>query len=647
MCRPKLLALIMCVFWLTMFAGCVPEPQRSPLEIYRSSGDAAMQTQQYPQAIEQYKKAFQAGGENLTTKDTCRLCEAYLRNGQLDEARKECSRALSVGASWAPCRSSNDAPNTWNISWQLGLKEEVLRSIRERVSRYPKESAPVFYLAYFCEKAGRYDEAIAAVKKFVELGGKIITAKGGGYVLEKADAETFMILGKSFAGKGDHAKAIAAYKNCIEHDPTVFKIAWDAYLHWADILIYQGHYKAAINLLKDGTARDHPVVLHRLAGVYLRTGQFDEAIKALTQAIDRTSYVGAGFEDRKEDDFFVIIKLFEGPAKKADLRVGDKIIKVDGASVEGWSYEIFSQKVKGPEGTPVVLTIQRGDATLDKTLIRGRVFHIKQTAEFIGLRSLAYRARGDMDKAAQDAELAHTLYPEHKDAIQAYGALCVDRKDSEQALKVLSGADPHNNFVKLLRATAYAQAGRYQEAVTAFDTIPEPYLLEESVLREKALQGLYEAMKPYVSKKKDNAQRLASAGNADESLREYAGALRLSGASDAQEIKGRVASLLKANPQIAGMLPEDARRFVLRAEVLVKEGQFAQATKEYFSALRLAPFMPKLYYNTALVFAQMKLHNQAIKLMNTYLELAPNAPNLREVKDEIYKWKFMLERSEQ
>lgn len=645
--RIKVLALIICALSLAVFAGCATAPPQSPLQIHRSQGNAAMANRHYAKAVQEYEKAYQMGGSNLTTLDSCHLCEAYLRSGQRDKARQACARALSVGVSWRPCRSATGSPNTWQLSWQLGLKEEVLRSIKDRVQKWPHTPSPYYYLAYFSEKAGRYDEAIAAVKKFVELGGQLMTAKGGGFVLDKPVAETFLILGKSFTGKGDFAKAINAYQKSIQNDPTIFNVAWDAYLHWADIYTYLGRYQAGIKLLKEGTARNHPVVRHRLADLYLRTGQFAEAVKALDGALDTTTYVGAGFISQKDGDLFVVAELIEGPAKKAGLQVGDKIIKVAGASVEGWSDSKLTQKTRGAEGAPVVLTVQRGGATLDITVIRGRVYQYKQVAQFVGLRSLAYRALGDKDKAAQDAELAHALYPEQKDAIQAYAALSIDRKQPDQALKVLAKADPHNNFAKLLRATAYAQAGRYQEAVATFDAITEFYLLEQSVFREKCLQTLYAALRPYVNQKKESAGRLAASGDPGGALREYGGALRLSGAAEAQEIKGRAAALLRVNPQMANTLSEDARRHVLRAEVLVKEGRFAQATKEYFGALRLAPFMARLYYNTALVFAQMKVYSPAIKLMNTYLELAPNAPNSRQVKDEIYKWKFMLERSGQ
>jgi hypothetical protein len=54
--------------------------------------------------------------------------------------------------------------------------------------------------------------------------------------------------------------------------------------------------------------------------------------------------------------------------------------------------------------------------------------------------------------------------------------------------------------------------------------------------------------------------------------------------------------------------------------------------------------MPKLYYNAALLNGQLKRYAEAIRLMNIYLQGAPDAPDARAAKDEIIKWKLEMER---
>jgi tetratricopeptide (TPR) repeat protein len=105
----------------------------------------------------------------------------------------------------------------------------------------------------------------------------------------------------------------------------------------------------------------------------------------------------------------------------------------------------------------------------------------------------------------------------------------------------------------------------------------------------------------------------------------------------------RAAALLTAHPELAA-LPEEARKYSLRGEVLVKEKNLEGALGEYTSALRAAPFCPSLRYDAALLAAELGKFSQAIMHMNAYLELSPAAPNAREAKDLIYKWEFMIER---
>lgn len=86
-------------------------------------------------------------------------------------------------------------------------------------------------------------------------------------------------------------------------------------------------------------------------------------------------YVGIGTEiQRLTTGETIISNPFEdGPAKEAGLQAGDEILKVDGEDITGKTLEEISSKVKGKEGTTVVLTIKREEKEMDITVTRRNV----------------------------------------------------------------------------------------------------------------------------------------------------------------------------------------------------------------------------------------------------------------------------------
>jgi carboxyl-terminal processing protease len=71
-------------------------------------------------------------------------------------------------------------------------------------------------------------------------------------------------------------------------------------------------------------------------------------------------YEGIGAHVDTEGDYLTIVSPIEGsPAEKAGLMPGDKIIAIDGEDMTGVSPEEARQKVLGPAGTEVTLTVAR------------------------------------------------------------------------------------------------------------------------------------------------------------------------------------------------------------------------------------------------------------------------------------------------
>ena len=72
------------------------------------------------------------------------------------------------------------------------------------------------------------------------------------------------------------------------------------------------------------------------------------------------TYVGIGVQlEDKEDEVLVAAPIEGSPAEEAGIESGDVVVAVDGESVRGEDISEVVQKVKGPEGSQVRLTVLR------------------------------------------------------------------------------------------------------------------------------------------------------------------------------------------------------------------------------------------------------------------------------------------------
>ena len=73
-------------------------------------------------------------------------------------------------------------------------------------------------------------------------------------------------------------------------------------------------------------------------------------------------YVGIGVQlENREEEVVVSSPIDGSPADEAGVKTGDVIVAVNGEGVEGEDVAQIAKKVRGPEGSPVDLTVRRGE----------------------------------------------------------------------------------------------------------------------------------------------------------------------------------------------------------------------------------------------------------------------------------------------
>lgn len=103
-----------------------------------------------------------------------------------------------------------------------------------------------------------------------------------------------------------------------------------------------------------------------------------EYAESFLESIDSDDYTGVGLyisNDTDDNRVTVVSPLSGSPAEKAGLVSGDKIIAVDGEDVTGEYIDEVASKMKGKEGSEVVLTVVKKNSgrTTDITLTRANI----------------------------------------------------------------------------------------------------------------------------------------------------------------------------------------------------------------------------------------------------------------------------------
>ncbi len=173
-------------------------------------------------------------------------------------------------------------------------------------------------------------------------------------------------------------------------------------------------------------------------GEYDKSRLMDAAIKGLVSGLDdkwshyltaeeagrlrqasSNRYVGIGVKGSQQDGTGVVItKVYpDSPAYKAGVRVGDRIVSVEGAPVLDMTYEEMAARISGEQGTSVEITFSSaitGEYT--RTLIRDNVLQPAVTSELldggiglITIENFDERVGADFSASIQNLQKAEAM----------------------------------------------------------------------------------------------------------------------------------------------------------------------------------------------------------------------------------------------
>jgi carboxyl-terminal processing protease len=126
------------------------------------------------------------------------------------------------------------------------------------------------------------------------------------------------------------------------------------------------------------------------------------------------AYGGLGIRIQKVGEWITVMGLLPNtPAERQGLMTGDRIIAVEGESMRGWSDTQAVDRLRGPKGQPVTITVARIGVRepLDFTIVRDEIhvemikaFMVEAGIGFVRLEGFSRTAREELRQAIEELQ---------------------------------------------------------------------------------------------------------------------------------------------------------------------------------------------------------------------------------------------------
>jgi tetratricopeptide (TPR) repeat protein len=503
-----------------------------------------------------------------------------------------------------------------------------ISEVKKQINKDPSNAQLYKILANLSLKNNDTAEALAAAQMYVQLNPK--------------DPKGYLLLSKCYMLQRRYKEALNQLEQAIVLAPKDVT----AYMNLAEYYGRRGKYEKVVAVIRKYLEQrpDDYNAYFQLALINFKLGKYEEVLQVSEIALKRLSVIGIGIGFSKSPGEYAKINYVVpySPAERAGLKVNYEILEVNGNSTLQWKQNDLFLALKKEEGTEIKLAVRdpSSNETLHLKVSSQKFYSSPELASgYLGLMALSSLELNNLNRSKSYLDEAEKVLPQKNYYVKLAGAtLNVREGQFEKALREIQ--DEKSDYAMSIKALIYAKTGKFEESSELYRKILKS---SDLLISPSTLRNLRVALNPYFEKLEKRAIEYEKAKLYEGALKEYHLLMEISTPEEAEAYRSRVARIISQNPTLMELRGE-ARKYFLQAEVLFNQNKFEEALLELDRALSHQPFNPQLYFNKAVIHEKLSNLEEAIQNMEIYLQLFPQAPNAQIVRDQIYKWRFVLER---
>jgi carboxyl-terminal processing protease len=135
--------------------------------------------------------------------------------------------------------------------------------------------------------------------------------------------------------------------------------------------------KASPKVRKAGSEKIYQVMFRSATRGLDRYSRYATAAEARNRRAIQEGYTGIGISVRSEKGMTIVVMVMPGtPAERAGLKAEDAIVGIEGQNIVGWELSDVVRKLRGPRGSAVRVTLERGAKAKKRLKVkvrRGRI----------------------------------------------------------------------------------------------------------------------------------------------------------------------------------------------------------------------------------------------------------------------------------